>query len=932
MTDTSHSGGAMGNDEGEDGWATGRQIAARLPSLDGVDPDHPVVTCGLLVDVVARVGVLAMPSETSVGLNLEGAPTMTRRVEGDEDLLIEYSSSAASILRGYLTAHPEIARGVCGSAHKAPDGEFRCGKFIRGVSAEAAAAAMAWRKSELPAELVELDSAAAPPKANPWNKAKSAHRGAEQTERDASKRDKKQKKEKKEPEKKVPVVLIPAEAPAVPAWGGAASAKPPASASMSQILEEQSTRPVVRQPQKLDAASGTPGIIRLPKGGVAPKNKSGGGGGWADRLRGRPSGGGGTTAWDMQSQDVGSLGMIQRPAPPKIPKITPERLTAEARKSKVDQFGKVRCLVCNRAFLAHKPLEQHLAASHFGLNSMEAKALEAKLVAAGVHIPGDGSEKTKPDRMAVQFGEILDQPRSRPGDASIANLAHSLAAYIRETPKKKEKRAAAIGATGRMKHGGQMVVNPNQASSSGLVHRRGKERADGRKKKGMTKLKKIILSDRAVRLEREETAKKELETNAKETGEKEAEEEKGVMELEVTVEVGRVYVNLLVPEGDEGVVGVDLVYLEDDEDDDEDDEYEAVDEAEAVPVPEAVPEPEPEAVPEPKADPAPELKADPAPELKADPAPEPVSEPEPEANKPGGVWAALNPVNWFKQPEETKKKDAGNKKDRPKQATVVCDVCGKSVSGDEAWQMHIEGAYHKKALLRKEREAAGEVVQPPNQPGTGKRARANFRKKLKAFPPGVEGSTNDTSKKNMNTFMGTDVKIRYAEQVVTPEVNKSVVECIGELKRFQDRLYFKDPIKAKMRRRLVFGLREVHKYVSLQRAKALVIAPNIEETEQEGGLDDVLGKIIEEAKANGTPLIFALTRGRLGQIVGKGMRISALAVLDESGAEQQFKAMLDDAKEGRKLFANKKRLEEEAAAKAKLNPTAAVFVPRSITN
>ena len=78
------------------------------------------------------------------------------------------------------------------------------------------------------------------------------------------------------------------------------------------------------------------------------------------------------------------------------------------------------------------------------------------------------------------------------------------------------------------------------------------------------------------------------------------------------------------------------------------------------------------------------------------------------------------------------------------------------------------------------------------------------------------------------------MKIRYAEQVVTPEVNKSVVECIGELKRFQDRLYFKDPIKAKMRRRLVFGLREVHKSVTLQRAKAVVVAPNIEETEQEG--------------------------------------------------------------------------------------------------
>ena len=312
-----------------------------------------------------------------------------------------------------------------------------------------------------------------------------------------------------------------------------------------------------------------------------------------------------------------------------------------------------------------------------------------------------------------------------------------------------------------------------------------------------------------------------------------------------------------------------------------------------------------------------------------------MSKPEPEAPKPGGVWAALNPVNWFKQPEVRKMKNSADKKDRPKQATVVCDVCGKSVSGDGAWQMHIEGAYHRKALLRKEREAAGEVIQPPNPPGTGKRA----QKKLKAFPPGVEGSTNDTSKKNMNTFMGTDVKIRYAEQVVTPEVNKSVVECIGELKRFQDRLYFKDPIKAKMRRRLVFGLREVHKSVTLQRAKAVVVAPNIEETEQEGGLDDVVGQIIEEAKANGTPLIFALTRGRLGQIVCKRMRISALAVLDQSGAEEQFKKMLDDAKEGRKLYANKKRQEEEEAAKAKnppaeakLNPTAPLFVPRSANN
>ena len=170
------------------------------------------------------------------------------------------------------------------------------------------------------------------------------------------------------------------------------------------------------------------------------------------------------------------------------------------------------------------------------------------------------------------------------------------------------------------------------------------------------------------------------------------------------------------------------MYLED-EDDDEDEDEEG--EAEAVPEPELEPEAKPEPEPEAKPSQSSHLCQSPSPRLEA-----------------RGVWAALNPVNWFKQPEVQKMKNSADKKDRPKQATVVCDVCGKSVSGDGAWQMHIEGAYHKKALLRKEREAAGEVIQPPNPPGTGRSA-----EETQVFPPGVEGSTNDTSKKNMNTFM-----------------------------------------------------------------------------------------------------------------------------------------------------------------------------------
>ena len=53
---------------------------------------------------------------------------------------------------------------------------------------------MTWRKSKLPAELISVDSLAAPP--NPWKKDESAKHGTEQTELDASKREKKQRKER----------------------------------------------------------------------------------------------------------------------------------------------------------------------------------------------------------------------------------------------------------------------------------------------------------------------------------------------------------------------------------------------------------------------------------------------------------------------------------------------------------------------------------------------------------------------------------------------------------------------------------------------------------------------------------------------------------------------------------------------------------------
>jgi selenocysteine insertion sequence-binding protein 2 len=253
--------------------------------------------------------------------------------------------------------------------------------------------------------------------------------------------------------------------------------------------------------------------------------------------------------------------------------------------------------------------------------------------------------------------------------------------------------------------------------------------------------------------------------------------------------------------------------------------------------------------------------------------------------------------------DETKKKKRKPKAPRApgdgpreKGATRACETCGVTCSGDDAWADHLKGKTHAKNERRREREREAEANGGP-----------------------VGDARRDEQKKGtaQRTFVGADAEIRYSDQIISSETNVATASCVSELKRFQDRAYHQDPVKAKMRRRLVFGLREVAKAVQLKKAKAVVVAPNIEEVGLEGGLDDVVAAIIDAARGNGTPIVFALTRNRLGQIVGKRLRISALAVLDQSGADEQFKAMLAAAAAGRAAFKEEaERKKEKAAAEA----------------
>lgn len=69
----------------------------------------------------------------------------------------------------------------------------------------------------------------------------------------------------------------------------------------------------------------------------------------------------------------------------------------------------------------------------------------------------------------------------------------------------------------------------------------------------------------------------------------------------------------------------------------------------------------------------------------------------------------------------------------------------------------------------------------------------------------------------------------YCRQLLTDDLDVKLYEMLSQLVMFQNRLRATNPLKAKMRRRLIVGFREVSRAVNLGKAKCVVMAPNIED-------------------------------------------------------------------------------------------------------
>lgn len=160
----------------------------------------------------------------------------------------------------------------------------------------------------------------------------------------------------------------------------------------------------------------------------------------------------------------------------------------------------------------------------------------------------------------------------------------------------------------------------------------------------------------------------------------------------------------------------------------------------------------------------------------------------------------------------------------------------------------------------------------------------------------------------------------YCNQVLSKEIDECVTLLLQELVSFQERVYQKDPTRAKSKRRLVMGLREVTKHMKLSKIKCVIISPNCEKIQSKGGLDEALYNVIAMAREQEIPFIFALGRKALGRCVNKLVPVSVVGIFNYSGADSLFNKLVSHTEEARKAYKDMvASMEQEQAEEALKN-------------
>jgi len=164
-------------------------------------------------------------------------------------------------------------------------------------------------------------------------------------------------------------------------------------------------------------------------------------------------------------------------------------------------------------------------------------------------------------------------------------------------------------------------------------------------------------------------------------------------------------------------------------------------------------------------------------------------------------------------------------------------------------------------------------------------------------------SKDGQAKKEKKPQQASNLEVRhYVRQVLSDELDEKVKYMLGELAKFQERTKERDPQKFAKLKRFCVGMSEAARNVKRGKAKCLVLAPNLDRSEADGGLDDTVEDLMDLCFEHEVPVVFALSRNRMGKALGKNIRMSLVCVLSPEGVHQEFKQIIKLTEELRRQW------------------------------
>ncbi|XP_058800181.1 uncharacterized protein LOC131669367 [Phymastichus coffea] len=142
----------------------------------------------------------------------------------------------------------------------------------------------------------------------------------------------------------------------------------------------------------------------------------------------------------------------------------------------------------------------------------------------------------------------------------------------------------------------------------------------------------------------------------------------------------------------------------------------------------------------------------------------------------------------------------------------------------------------------------------------------------------------------------------YCTNMINPQLNKSLEKFVAELSRLQKNLYNRNNVKGRCRRRYYAGFKETEKRFKINKIKLVIIAPDLDQKNDNGELDDLVHRFIVSCKRHELATVFGLSRRKLGYLTrGQGFT-SCIGIANYEATEDKLEDALRKALEAKNQF------------------------------